>query len=399
MASVSVNNLFASYSKKRTMAVDGVSFDVKDGELFVILGPSGCGKTTILHCIAGLIRPDKGTIKIGDRVVTSTDEKIFVRPQDRNVAMVFQEYALYPNLTVRDNLAFPLECQGLPKKQILEKVQEVAELLGISELLNRRPAQLSGGQRQRCALGRALVRNPSVFLLDEPLGNLDAQLRVQVRYELRRIQRQLKATMVYVTHDQVEAMTLADKVILMRNGRIEQLGTPLELYEEPKNLFVASFIGSPPMNLFEAKVQRRGELVVFDAGIICVEASQIGIRPSEVTGERVLLGIRPSDVGQAPSTPADIQLNARVDLIEPLGDGVIVHAFVQEKPLTAKWDKPLSTVGPHITLFISPRRIQVFQLPSGARMPKDLGGNVSSYPTDVSGTLSRVAPPGSMGIM
>ncbi|MEM4724363.1 MAG: ABC transporter ATP-binding protein, partial [Candidatus Hadarchaeum sp.] len=254
MASVTVKNLFVSYHRGRTVAVDHVSFCVGDGEFCVLLGPSGCGKTTILQCIAGLIRPTAGEIAIGEKIVTSTEKNIFVRPQERNIAMVFQEYALYPNLTVRQNLAFPLECQGLSRKEIEVRVHTVAEMLGITDLLDRRPAQLSGGQRQRVALGRALVRQPTVFLLDEPLGNLDAQLRVQVRYELKRIQRQLHATMIYVTHDQIEALTLADKIVLLKSGRIEQEGSPEELYERPTNLFVAGFIGSPPMNFLEGEV-------------------------------------------------------------------------------------------------------------------------------------------------
>lgn len=370
MASVEVNNLLVSYHKGRTVAVNNISFGVKDGEFCVLLGPSGCGKTTILHCIAGLIRPDKGEIKIGDRIVTSIEKKIFVRPQERNIAMVFQEYALYPNLTVRENLAFPLECQGMSRKEIETKIFEVAEMLGIQDLLNRKPAQLSGGQRQRVALGRALVRNPTVFLLDEPLGNLDAQLRVQVRYELRRIQRQLKATMIYVTHDQIEAMTLADHVILLRGGRIEQEGTPQQLYDEPNNLFVATFIGSPPMNLLEAKVIRNGSTVFFDAGIFCVDASKTGVSPTDIVTDTVVLGIRPSDITSIPSSNTDVVLEANVELVEPMGDGAIIHALVQKTKMTAKCPQVPTLINMEAKLFINPQKIQVFRLPTGERLSK-----------------------------
>lgn len=373
MASVTVKDLFVSYHRGRTVAVDHVSFSVGDGEFCVLLGPSGCGKTTILQCIAGLIRPGAGEIVIGEKIVTSVEKNIFVRPQERNIAMVFQEYALYPNLSVRENLAFPLECQGLARKEIEARVQSVAEMLGITDLLKRRPAQLSGGQRQRVALGRALVRQPTVFLLDEPLGNLDAQLRVQVRYELKRIQRQLHATMIYVTHDQTEALMLADQIVLLKAGKIEQQGSPQELYEKPANLFVASFIGSPPMNLVEGVVEVNGGSLWIDGGILKVSAEALGISTNLAPGAKVMLGIRPADLSDHPSSSLDLHISATVDLVEPMGDSAILHALSGGLRITAKWEGELLRPGESVTLFINPLKIHVFTLPDGVRVPKVLG--------------------------
>lgn len=377
MASVTVKDLCVSYHRGRTVAVDHVSFSVGDGEFCVLLGPSGCGKTTILHCIAGLIRPSAGEITIGEKLVTSVEKNIFVRPQERNIAMVFQEYALYPNLTVRENLAFPLECQGLGRKEIEARVQSVAEMLGITDLLNRRPAQLSGGQRQRVALGRALVRQPTVFLLDEPLGNLDAQLRIQVRYELKRIQRQLHATMIYVTHDQTEALTLADQIVLLKAGKIEQKGSPQDLYDQPSNLFVASFIGSPPMNLVEGSIVENGGALWVDTGIFRVSVEALGISQNLAPGAKVMLGIRPADLGGFPSSAADLPISATVDLLEPLGDSAILHAFSEGLRLTAKWEGKWLRPGEPVTLFVQPLKIHVFALPDGVRIPKVLGGGAA----------------------
>lgn len=370
MASVTVKNLFVSYHRGRTVAVDHVSFCVGDGEFCVLLGPSGCGKTTILQCIAGLIRPTAGEIAIGEKIVTSTEKNIFVRPQERNIAMVFQEYALYPNLTVRQNLAFPLECQGLSRKEIEVRVHAVAEMLGITDLLDRRPAQLSGGQRQRVALGRALVRQPTVFLLDEPLGNLDAQLRVQVRYELKRIQRQLHATMIYVTHDQIEALTLADKIVLLKSGRIEQEGSPEELYERPTNLFVAGFIGSPPMNFLEGEVLSSEGALWVDAGVFRVSLAALQVRLPLPSNTKVVLGIRPADLSDHPASHEDVRISAIVDLLEPMGDSAVLHAMAGELKLAAKWEGGFVKPGDSVSLYVDPQKIHVFTLPDGGRVPK-----------------------------
>ena len=252
MAFIELSHLSKSYSKGSIRAVDDVSLRVRKGEFVVFVGSSGCGKSTTLRLIAGLETPDSGTISLAGSDITRTE------PTDRNVAMVFQDYALYPHMTVFDNIAFPLKVRKAPKDKRAHRVREISDLLGITELLDRKPPKLSGGQQQRVAIGRALVRNPSVFLMDEPLSNLDAKLRTQMRTELARIHRTTGATILYVTHDQTEAMTLATKIVVMDQGRVQQIGTPRELYNDPTNLFVAGFIGSPSMNFLECRIERGG---------------------------------------------------------------------------------------------------------------------------------------------
>jgi len=364
MAEVKVADLRVTYNRGRTVAADDVSFEVADGEFCILLGPSGCGKTTVLHSIAGLIRPDRGEVRIGDQVVTSVEGGVYVRPQDRNVAMVFQEYALYPNLTVWGNLAFPLEARGMRKAEVKRKVSEVAELLGITELLKRRPAQLSGGQRQRVALGRALVRDPSVFLLDEPLGNLDAKLRVQVRFELKRIQKQLKATMIYVTHDQTEAMTMGDRIVLMKDGKLVQAGPPRELYEEPRNLFVAGFVGMPPINLLHCTVASSADGLLLDAGEVKLPAPETK-REKLSPGMRLVVGIRPADIAWEGE---GIPLEATLEGVEPMGDSVIVHGSLGSIGLTAKWALPEIQESDRIKFVLDPERLHLFDPESGDRI-------------------------------
>src|SRR5438270_8067336 len=251
MASVTYENVTKRFAGD-TVAVHDLSLEVKDTEFLVLVGPSGCGKSTALRMLAGLEEVSEGTIKIGDRVVND------VQPRDRDVAMVFQSYALYPHKSVYDNLAFGLRMRGVPKAEIEQRVRSVAEILELGELLKRKPRQLSGGQRQRVALGRAIVRDPQVFLLDEPLSNLDAKLRVAMRTEIKELHQRLKTTTIYVTHDQIEAMTLADRIVVMHYGLVEQIGTPLDLYDRPQNLFVAGFIGSPAMNFLNGAIRSNG---------------------------------------------------------------------------------------------------------------------------------------------
>jgi len=260
LAGVRVVGLRKVFDKK-TVAVDGVSFEVKDGEFVILLGPSGCGKTTTLRCIAGLETPDEGEIYIGDRLVND------LPPKDRDIAMVFQSYALYPHMTVYDNLAFPLKMRKYPKDEIDKRVKEVARLLRIEDLLDRKPRQLSGGQQQRVALGRALVRNPQVWLMDEPLSNLDAKLRVYMRAELKKLQKDLGITTIYVTHDQAEAMAMGDRIAVMDKGKILQYDEPHVVYEKPANIFVAGFLGSPPMNFVDATIVERDSQIILDAGV------------------------------------------------------------------------------------------------------------------------------------
>jgi multiple sugar transport system ATP-binding protein len=336
------------------IAVDRMDLTIEDGELFVLVGPSGCGKSTVLRLLAGLDAPDDGRIFIGDREVTGD------RPQDRDVAMVFQDYALYPHKTVRENLAFGLRMRGAAQGHILAKVQEVAALLDIGELLDRRPRQLSGGQRQRVALGRAIARDPRAFLLDEPLSNLDAKLRVQTRTELASLQRRLGTTMVYVTHDQEEAMTLGDRVAVMRQGRIEQVAPPLEVYGRPASSFVGTFVGSPEMNLLPVEARADGALA--GAGFALT-----GELPAQVAaGRRVVVGVRPSDVAVVPADQGD--MTGRVDVVEPLGPALLCHIMIgtqRLRVLTAP-EAPIKE-GDEVSLQLRRDRLHLFD-PDGARL-------------------------------
>jgi ABC-type sugar transport system ATPase subunit len=296
------------------VAVNDVDLKIAEGEFMVLVGPSGCGKTTLLRSIGGLEKITSGTIRIADRDVTRAE------PADRDVAMVFQNYALYPHMTVRKNLGYGLRVRKTQRKEIARRVQEVAELLGLEELLDRRPGQLSGGQQQRVAMGRAIVREPAAFLMDEPLSNLDAKLRVQTRGQILKLQQRLGTTTVYVTHDQVEAMTMGDRIAVMSGGVIKQLGTPKEVYENPKNVFVAGFIGSPAMNLVPAPV--------VDAG-----------------GSSVIAGFRPEHITLANGASGDAaRFTGRVDSLEYLGDEQLVHLLVKDETVVAKMptDTPLS---------------------------------------------------------
>ncbi len=322
MATVEVNNLVKKFGK--VVAVNGITFKVSSGEFFVLLGPSGCGKTTTLRCIAGLEDPDEGEIIIDGVVVND------LPPYKRDVAMVFQNYALYPHMTVYENLAFPLKMRKYSKDEIDRRVKAVAELLHISDLLHRKPGELSGGQQQRVALGRALVREPKVFLMDEPLSNLDAKLRVYMRAELKRLQKELGITTIYVTHDQVEAMTMADRIAVMNKGKIMQVGAPKELYHRPANLFVAGFIGSPPMNFFEATLSTRKGGYYLDLGFAKIDIPEwMGQEISKKTTE-VIIGIRPEHIKIATSTESN-SIETEVIVTEPLGTETIVNVKLGNK--------------------------------------------------------------------
>jgi multiple sugar transport system ATP-binding protein len=303
MASVTYEEVTKLYDG--VPAVADLSLDVGDGEFMVLVGPSGCGKSTALRMLAGLEEISKGRILIGERVVNN------VAPASRDVAMVFQSYALYPHMTVYDNLAFGLRNTGVPKREIDERVRRAAEILQMGELLKRKPKQLSGGQRQRVALGRAIVREPSVFLMDEPLSNLDAKLRVETRSEILKLQQRLGTTTIYVTHDQVEAMTMGDRIVVMSAGELQQVGTPEELYTNPRNLFVAGFIGSPAMNLVPAPVLNGG-------------------------GADRIAGFRPEHVRPVGHGGDGYRFDARIEVVEYLGDELLVHLLRRETPLLAK---------------------------------------------------------------
>jgi multiple sugar transport system ATP-binding protein len=324
MAEVVLKNVQKSFG--RVKVIHGVDLDIRDGEFVVFVGPSGCGKSTLLRLIAGLEDITAGDLFIGNERVND------LVPAKRGIAMVFQSYALYPHMNVYDNMAFGLELAKFSKEEIDAKVREAARMLQIDQLLDRKPRQLSGGQRQRVAIGRAIVRNPKVFLFDEPLSNLDAALRVQTRIEIAKLHADTHATMIYVTHDQVEAMTLADRIVVLNGGRIEQVGTPLELYHRPANLFVAGFIGSPQMNFLECKVVGigQGEVLVDlpSGGTLAVPASPDGIR----TGDVLTLGIRPDHVQIAAEGP----LEGRVELVEELGENHLLYVDVGGRRLTVR---------------------------------------------------------------
>jgi len=316
-----------------TEAVRALDLAIADGEFIVLVGPSGCGKTTALRMVAGLEEISKGTVRIGERVVND------VPPKERDIAMVFQNYALYPHMSVFDNMAFGLKLQKLPKDEIQSRVGDAAGILGLDELLARKPAALSGGQRQRVAMGRAIVRHPQAFLMDEPLSNLDAKLRVQMRSEIARIQHDLGVTTIYVTHDQTEAMTMGDRVAVIRKGQLQQVDSPQALYEHPVNLFVAGFIGSPAMNLFDATLSAgdAGLAVSFGGFRLPVPDEVAAARPAlrAFAGRTIVVGIRPEDMEDATlvsDAPAERRISSTVDLREALGSDVVVHLTIAAPP-------------------------------------------------------------------
>ena len=332
MAEVTLQKVCKRYGE--VSVIEDLDLEVRDGEFMVLVGPSGCGKSTVLRMIAGLEEISAGTIAIGGRVVNQ------FAPKDRDIAMVFQNYALYPHMTVRENLEFGLKMRKTPRAEMERLVAEAADVLGMVDLLGRQPRQLSGGQRQRVALGRALVRHPAVFLFDEPLSNLDAKLRVQMRAEIKKLQRRFGTTAVYVTHDQIEAMTMGSRIAVMRDGRIQQVGEPLEIYQRPRNLFVANFIGTPPMNFLRARLDREGT-AAFGSDFTLTLPPAMRPAPGD-EGREVVLGIRPENVVDAREGGRGITapLPLEVEFVEPLGDEVIVHGRVGEEVLLCK-------LGPH----------------------------------------------------
>jgi multiple sugar transport system ATP-binding protein len=331
MASVHYDSITKKYPDGTT-AVRGLDLEIRDGEFMVLVGPSGCGKTTALRMCAGLEEVTEGQLRIDDQVINDVD------PQKRDIAMVFQNYALYPHMTVFDNIAFPLASQRLPKAQIKERVTTAATKLGLRDQLKRKPRNLSGGQRQRVAMGRAIVREPKVFLMDEPLSNLDAKLRVQMRAEISRIQHELGTTAIYVTHDQVEAMTMGDRIAVMRKGLLQQAGTPQDLYDHPDNLFVATFVGSPSMNLMEGTIEEAGGGLSVRLGSdrLPLPSSVVGRRPRlrEYLGRTVCVGIRPEHlIDGAVADAALPRLAANVRLVETLGAQKLVHLDLGVPPV------------------------------------------------------------------
>ena len=319
------------------LAVDDVSFEVGDKEFIVLVGPSGCGKSTTLRMVAGLEDITGGTIHIGERLVND------VPPKDRDIAMVFQNYALYPHMTVYNNMAFGLKLRKFPKAEIDARVREAAGILGITELLDRKPKALSGGQRQRVAVGRAIVRKPAVFLFDEPLSNLDAKLRVQMRAEINKLHKRLQSTMMYVTHDQVEAMTMGDRIVVLKDGRIQQMADPATLYDKPTNRFVAGFIGSPPMNFIEGELVGDGGALSFKNDVFDIPLPRDKATAARASGKRkVVFGVRPEDISDRPfpeRSGSDVaRAQATVEVVEPLGSEIFVHLKAGAAALTARLD-------------------------------------------------------------
>jgi sn-glycerol 3-phosphate transport system ATP-binding protein len=353
MASVSFRNVRKSYGALEV--IFGISVDVADGEFIVIVGPSGCGKSTLLRMVAGLETITAGEIAIGERVVNRLE------PKDRDIAMVFQNYALYPHMSVFDNMAYGLKIRGIDKPAIGERVRRAADILELEPLLDRKPRQLSGGQRQRVAMGRAIVREPSVFLFDEPLSNLDAKLRVQMRLEIQQLHRRLGTTSLYVTHDQVEAMTLAHRMIVMNAGRAEQIGTPMDVYDNPQTQFVAGFIGSPSMNFVPGRVEAGGVVTLADGGNVRIGAN--GVEP----GRSVTVGVRPEHL--FPCEPGLAAVTGPVQMVEQLGADMLIHVAHGKSAVVARVPHGARPeIGLPMHFEADPERVFLFDTATGARL-------------------------------
>lgn len=357
MASVTFENVVKQFGDVK--AVNNLNIHVADKEFLVLVGPSGCGKTTALRSLAGLEEITSGNIKIGDRVVND------VAPKDRDIAMVFQSYALYPHLSVYDNMAFGLKLRKVPKDEIKRRVGEAADILGIQELLQRKPRQLSGGQRQRVAVGRAIVREPKVFLFDEPLSNLDAKLRVAMRAEISKLHQRLQTTFIYVTHDQTEAMTMATRIAVINKGVLQQLDTPQNLYDRPKNLFVAGFIGSPAMNFFPGKLRKDGDKLVVDAGDFVVAIPPSRAKPFEAhAGKDIIFGIRPENIHDAEYVPTNIdaeKVAVKVDVTELMGNEIFLYLVSGKNTFVARVDpRSKLRVGEQATVAFDMDNVHIF---------------------------------------
>ncbi|RCL50038.1 MAG: sn-glycerol-3-phosphate ABC transporter ATP-binding protein UgpC [Pseudomonas sp.] len=365
MASLELRNVQKSYGNSQIATLKDIALKIDAGEFLILVGPSGCGKSTLMNCIAGLENITGGEILVDGEDISQAS------PKDRDIAMVFQSYALYPTMSVRDNIAFGLKMRKVPAAKIEEEVARVAKLLQIEPLLERKPSQLSGGQQQRVAMGRALARRPKIYLFDEPLSNLDAKLRVEMRTEIKLMHQRLKTTTVYVTHDQIEAMTLGDKVAVMKDGVIQQFGTPHEIYNNPANLFVASFIGSPPMNFVPLRIRQRDGRWV---GVLNSEQGSCEL-PLPITSDEglrdreLILGIRPEQIGLSNGSAADLSLLVDIEVVEPTGpDTLVVFALNQVKACCRLAPDQAPRVGETLNLQFDPRKILLFDAQSGERL-------------------------------
>jgi multiple sugar transport system ATP-binding protein len=353
MASVAIRDVRKAFGAAQV--IHGVTIAIADGEFVVLVGPSGCGKSTLLRMIAGLENISAGEIRIGERVVNN------IPPKERDIAMVFQNYALYPHMSVADNMGFSLRLRGAPRHEIEARVARAADILGLKPLLGRFPRQLSGGQRQRVAMGRAIVRDPQVFLFDEPLSNLDAKLRVQMRTEIKELHQRLKTTTIYVTHDQIEAMTMADKIVVMHEGLVEQIGAPLELYDRPNNLFVAGFIGSPAMNFLRGRIRSNGKLEFEGPNAARLP---LAAAPASADGRAAIYGVRPEHF-----TLADDGVEAEIQVVEPTGSEIQVVAKLGGEEVTAVFrERHQFKPGEMIRLKPDPRLVHLFDEATGTRL-------------------------------
>ncbi|MCQ2957677.1 MAG: sn-glycerol-3-phosphate ABC transporter ATP-binding protein UgpC [Candidatus Gastranaerophilales bacterium] len=326
MAKVEFKNVDKIYESNKTKTVDNLNLEIRDKEFLVLVGPSGCGKSTILRMIAGLESISSGELFIGDEVVND------VHPKDRDIAMVFQNYALYPHMTIKENMAFGLKMRKFKKDEIEKRVLEAAKILDLTDYLDKKPKQLSGGQRQRVALGRAMVREPKVFLMDEPLSNLDAKLRVQMRSEIKKLHKRISTTFVYVTHDQVEALTMGDRIVILNKGYVQQIGTPQEVYSDPDNIFTAGFVGSPAMNFFNAKVLNENEIEIYSQKVSLSESMKNLVQKNNLINKEVVFAVRPEFFTNNSSTSIEITPT----LIELLGNEKLVHFSFEDKKFCAK---------------------------------------------------------------
>ncbi|PZX11372.1 multiple sugar transport system ATP-binding protein [Palleronia aestuarii] len=352
MAPVKFQDVRKSFGS--TEVLHGITVDIDEGQFVVLVGPSGCGKSTLLRMLAGLENITSGEIVIGDRVVNA------LPPKERDIAMVFQNYALYPHITVGENMGFSLSLKGVAKSEIEDRVRPAAEILGLSHLLDRYPRQLSGGQRQRVAMGRAIVRDPQVFLFDEPLSNLDAKLRVSMRTEIKNLHQRLATTTVYVTHDQIEAMTMADKIVVMHDGIVEQVGDPLELYDRPANLFVAGFIGSPAMNLLSGRMDPDDRSIFVTTGGLRLPVGDPG---RAAPGRDLVYGVRPEGIHLGGDVPI------RIEVVEPTGSETYVVGHLVESPVTCVFrDRIRQKPGEELMVSIDPATVHVFDADSGERL-------------------------------